>query len=89
MFYLDPQNAAFAAAIASKPGPHLLGYEKGRKALELLQKAEAAPDTLTETIQVPGKCGPTSVTMVRSKALAYKKLPMIYYAHGGGWVLGR
>lgn len=87
--YLDPHNASFAAAIADDPGPHLLGYEKGREALEMLQKHEAAPDVVTETIEVPGKCGPTSVTVVKTKAQATKKLPMVYYLHGGGWILGR
>lgn len=89
MFHLDRHNAAFAAAIVNEPGPEKLGYEKARESLEMLQKTDPAPDTITETIEVNGKCGSTSVTVVRSKALASKKLPMIYYAHGGGWILGR
>jgi len=89
MHYLDPQNAAFAAAIANDPAPHQLGYVKGREALEVLQKHEAAPDISTETLEVPGKCGPTSVTIVRAKSLATKQLPMVFYMHGGGWILGR
>ncbi|GKZ37781.1 hypothetical protein AbraIFM66950_009539 [Aspergillus brasiliensis] len=61
---------------------------KGREALEVLQKHETAPDILTEAIEVPGKYGSTSVTIVRPRSLATKQLHMIYYTHGGGWVLG-
>ncbi|OJJ70150.1 hypothetical protein ASPBRDRAFT_678829 [Aspergillus brasiliensis CBS 101740] len=88
MHHLDPYNSAFAAAIANEPTPHQLGVVKGREALEVLQKHEAAPDILTESFEVPGKCGPTSVTIVRPRSLATKQLHMIYYTHGGGWVLG-
>ncbi|GFF34195.1 vegetative specific protein H5 [Aspergillus udagawae] len=88
MHYLDPQNASFATAIVNEPAPHQLGAVKGREALEVLQKHEAAPDILTEAFEVPGKCGPTSVVIVRSKSLATKQLPMVFYTHGGGWILG-
>lgn len=89
MHYLDPQNTSFADAIANEPAPHQLGAVKAREAMEILQKHEAAPDILTETFQVPGECGPTSVVIVRPKSLATKQLPMVFYTHGGGWILGR
>lgn len=89
MHYLDPQNASFATEIVDEPGPHELGYVKGREALEVLQKHETAPDISTETFDVEGKCGPTSVTIVRLKSLATKHLPVVFYTHGGGWILGR
>lgn len=87
--YLDPINASFAAAIADVPGPEKLGYVGAREALEVLQKHVPASDIATETIQVSGKCGQTSVTISRSKSLATKQLPMVFYTHGGGWILGR
>ncbi|RAQ59959.1 vegetative specific protein H5 [Aspergillus flavus] len=81
MHYLDPQSTSFADAIANEPAPHQLGAVKAREAMEILQKHEAAPDILTETFQVPGECGPTSVVIVRSKSLATKQLPMVFYTH--------
>ncbi|QMW47076.1 hypothetical protein G4B11_010555 [Aspergillus flavus] len=63
MHYLDPQSTSFADAIANEPAPHQLGAVKAREAMEILQKHEAAPDILTETFQVPGECGPTSVVI--------------------------
>lgn len=89
MHYLDPQNASFAAAIVDELAPHQLGYEKGREALEVLQKHEAAPDIVTEEFEIQGKFGPTVVTIVRSKPLAMTRLPVVFYTHGGGWILGR
>ncbi|KAL8389041.1 hypothetical protein RB595_008835 [Gaeumannomyces hyphopodioides] len=88
MHHLDPVNTAFAAAIANEPRPDVLGYVEARKALEEAQKHEPAEDIATETVEVPGEFGPTSVTIVRSKSLATEKLPMVYYLHGGGWILG-
>ena len=78
MHYLDLQNASFATAIVDEPGPHHLGYLKGREALEKLQKHQEAPDISTESFEVPGKCGSTNLTIVRSKSLAMKKLPMVF-----------
>lgn len=89
MHYLDPQNTSFAAAIVNEPAPHQLGYVKGREALEVLQKHDAAPDITTKAFKVPGKYGPTSVTIVKSKSLTTKRLPIVFYTHGGGWILGR
>lgn len=88
MVPLDKLNTAFAAAIANIPGPEAIGYVEAREALRTLQKQEPSPDILTETLEVSGKCGPTAVTVVRSRSLAGKPLPMVYYLHGGGWVTG-
>ena len=89
MVHLDPHNASFAAAIANEPAPQQLGYVKGREALEILQKQEAAPDISTEEFEVSGKCGPISVTIVRSEFLTTRQLPVVFYTHGGGWILRR
>lgn len=87
---LDPKNAAFAAAIKNLPGPQQLGgYAEAYQSLEDLQHGEPATDIATQTIKVAGQFGPTDVTLVRSKSLLNEKLPMIFYTHGGGWVLGR
>ncbi|UDD64066.1 hypothetical protein AFCA_011312 [Aspergillus flavus] len=77
MHYLDPQSTSFADAIANEPAPHQLGAVKAREAMEILQKHEAAPDILTETFQVPGECGPTSVVIVSTAPSARKDALLI------------
>jgi acetyl esterase len=90
MVNLDPINAKFAAAIDGLPAPHQLGGpDKAFENLEELQRHEPADDIATQVIKVGGKYGPTSVTLFRPKALVNKPLPMIFYTHGGGWVMGR
>ncbi|EWZ45902.1 hypothetical protein FOCG_01616 [Fusarium oxysporum f. sp. radicis-lycopersici 26381] len=89
MVNLDPINAKFAAAIDALPAPHQLGGpDKAFESLEELQRHEPANDIVTQSIEVGGKYGPTSVTLFRPKALVHKPLPMIFYTHGGGWVMG-
>ena len=85
--YLDPHNAAFATAIANAPLPNELGYAEGHKALEDLQKNDPASDITTETIQVPFQDVSTNVMIFRPKA-STKSLPIVFYMHGGGWILG-
>jgi acetyl esterase/lipase len=86
--YLDPHNAAFAEASAGQPAPHVLGYVKAHAALEGLQQQEPASDIDVETFQVPWEDVSTNVVIFRPKS-APKPCPMVFYAHGGGWVLGR
>ncbi|GKU10104.1 unnamed protein product, partial [Fusarium langsethiae] len=89
MFHLDPVNAAFAAQIDGLPCPHQMGgHQQAYDHLEQVQKHEPAADIHKETIQVGGKYGPTAVTLFRSKALVNKPLPMVFYTHGGGWIMG-
>ncbi|KIW12754.1 hypothetical protein PV08_07940 [Exophiala spinifera] len=85
--YLDPHNAAFAAAIVDEPLPHILGYVKGHEALESLQKSEPASDIVTEVFEVPFEDVSTKVTIFRPKS-ATGPCPLVYYTHGGGWILG-
>lgn len=90
MYELDPINAKFAAAINGLPAPHEMGgYHNAYQNLEDLQKHTPAEDISTETIQVEGNYGPTSVTLVRPKSLVDKELPTVFYTHGGGWIMGR
>jgi acetyl esterase/lipase len=65
------------------------GYAEAHKSFEELQKHTAALDIVTDTIEIAGKFGPTIVTLVRAKALLNQQLPMVFYTHGGGWILGR
>lgn len=90
MFYLDPQNAAFAQAIEGAPEPHELGYIGAFESLEGLQKCEVAHDIVIETLEVPsnGVHEKTTVVISRPRS-APSNLPMIFYLHGGGWVMGR
>ncbi|KAF4336583.1 alpha beta hydrolase [Fusarium beomiforme] len=90
MASLDPVNAKFAALIEGLPTPHQMGGpDKAFENLEELQKHEPADDIATEVTKVEGKYGPTTVTFFRSKSLVGKALPMIFYTHGGGWIMGR
>ncbi|KAF5248160.1 hypothetical protein FANTH_6090 [Fusarium anthophilum] len=89
MYQLDPVNAAFAARIAGSPSPHEIGNcQQAFDNLEELQKHEPAEDIQTETIEVSGKYGPTTVVLVRSKSLVNKSLPIVFYLHGGGYMMG-
>jgi acetyl esterase/lipase len=92
MFYLDPQNAAFAAAIDGQPHPHELGYVGAREALESLQECDVASDIVVEKLEIPGPDDDGSTTPVvifRPKNGAASTLPMVFYLHGGGWIMGR
>jgi acetyl esterase/lipase len=90
MYELDPTNAKFAAAINGLPAPHQMGGpQHAYQNLEDLQKHTSPADISTETIQVEGQYGPTTVTLVRLKSLIDKELPMVFYTHGGGWIMGR
>lgn len=88
MSYLDPQNAAFAQAIDGAPEPHELGYVGAFESLEGLQKWDVAQDIVIETIEVPGLDEATTVVISRPKS-APSNLPMVFYLHGGGWIMGR
>lgn len=88
MFHLDPQNAAFAAAIRGELEPHELGYIGAFEALEGLQKRDPSQDITVEQLEIPGSDGSTAVVIFRPKA-ASSHLPMVFYLHGGGWIMGR
>jgi acetyl esterase/lipase len=89
MHYLDQLNTSFAAAISGEPPPHEMGYAKAREALESLQDCEAAPDIVRETLGIHGPDGtPTEVVIFRPRTTR-STLPMVFYLHGGGWIMGR
>jgi len=89
MVYLDPQNAAFAAAIDGKPHPHELGYVDARKSLETLQECDVAPDIIVEKLEVPGPDDTSTPVVIFRPENAPSTLPMVFYLHGGGWIMGR
>ena len=86
--YLDPHNAAFVAAITGMPPVHILGYVQAREAIEILQEHSPAQDILTKTVEVPTGEETTTAVIFRPKD-APKMCPMVFYTHGGGWILGR
>ena len=89
MHYLDPLNAAFATAISGEPSPHEMGYIKAREALESLQECEAAPDIVREALDVPGPDGTSTEVVIFRPRETLSNLPMVFYLHGGGWIMGR
>ena len=89
MVYLDPQNAAFAAMIHGQPEPHQLGYIDARASLEALNKCNVAPDITVEKLEVPGPDGTSTAVVIFRPENAPSKLPMVFYLHGGGWIMGR
>jgi acetyl esterase/lipase len=89
MHYLDPLNAAFATAISGEPSPHEMGYIKAREALESLQECEAAPDIVREALDVPGPDGTSTEVVIFRPRKTLSNLPMVFYLHGGGWIMGR
>nr|AMB48870.1 alpha/beta hydrolase [Fusarium camptoceras] len=89
MFALDPVNAAFFAQIDGLPCPHQMGgHQQAYDNLEQVQKHDPAPDIEAHTFQVGQQYGPTSVTIFRLKTLVDKPVPMVFYTHGGGWIMG-
>jgi acetyl esterase/lipase len=89
MHYLDPLNAAFATAISGEPSPHEMGHIKAREALESLQECEAAPDIVREALDVPGPDGTSTEVVIFRPRETLSNLPMVFYLHGGGWIMGR
>jgi acetyl esterase len=89
MHYLDPLNTALAAAISGEPSPHEMGYAKAREALESLQECEAAPDIVRETLEIPGPDGTATEVVIFRPKTTLSTLPMVFYLHGGGWIMGR
>ena len=89
MHYLDPLNAAFATAISGEPSPHEMGHIKAREALESLQECEAAPDIVREALDVSGPDGTSTEVVIFRPRETLSNLPMVFYLHGGGWIMGR
>jgi acetyl esterase/lipase len=85
--YLDPQNQAL---VQSLQGPPL--YEKtyvdARQVLEDIQNFKASSDVEQEHLDVQVN-GEAIKTVIFRPAGAKGVLKLIFYTHGGGWILGR
>ena len=86
---LEPAAQEFAAATADPPYLFDLGPVEGRKTVDEVQSGEVEkPDVeITDTTIPGGPSGAVSIRILRPKG-AQGQLPVILYAHGGGWVVG-
>ncbi|KAF4442824.1 hypothetical protein F53441_11652 [Fusarium austroafricanum] len=85
--YLDPVNRKFADAAAQGPPLYTNSYKEARHILEGIQNYKPASDIKTEEIKVPVE-GEDVTTVIFRPANAQGTLNMIFYTHGGGWILG-
>jgi acetyl esterase/lipase len=86
--YLDPINRKFADAAAEGPPLYTKTYEEAREVLESIQNYKIASDIKSEKVRVPVK-GEDITTVIFRPANAQGTLNLIFYTHGGGWILGR
>lgn len=84
--YLDPVNRAFidAGAKAGGPAVYELPFDKARAVLEDVQKHEQAKDIIREKIDA----GSVETVLFKPSNVGHP-LPLAFYFHGGGWILGR
>lgn len=88
---LDPQVAQFVDQLAAQNAPpiYTLEPEAARKVLNDLQKHNVnLIPALVQDITIPGKITPEISLRIVRPTHAKGKLPVIIYAHGGGWILG-
>lgn len=89
---LDLQVDQFIKQLDAQNGPPLytLTPEAARKVLDDLQAPSVNKvPALVQDITIPGKITPEiSLRIVRPQHSTGKKLPIVIYAHGGGWILG-
>ncbi|EKG21999.1 Alpha/beta hydrolase fold-3 [Macrophomina phaseolina MS6] len=83
--YLDPVNRAFidAGAKAGGPAVYELPFDKARAVLEDVQKHEQAKDIIREKIDA----GSVETVLFKPSNVGHP-LPLAFYFHGGGWILG-
>ena len=86
--YLDPLNQAFADAAAKGPPLYTKSYQEARDVLEGIQDYKPASDVKQETVKIPVQ-GEDVTTVIFRPANAEGVLPLVFYTHGGGWILGR
>jgi acetyl esterase/lipase len=87
-FYLDPLNKAFADAVSKGDPLYTKSPVEAREILESIQKHEPASDIGVENIKVPVSGDEVTTVIFRPVAAADQTLPVIFYTHGGGWILG-
>jgi acetyl esterase len=86
--YLDPINRKFADAVAEGPPLYTKSYTEAREILENIQSYKPAEDIQSEEVKVEVK-GENVTTVIFRPKNAQGTLNMIFYTHGGGWILGR
>ena len=86
---LESAAQEFAAATADPPYLFDLGPVEARKTVDEVQSGEVEkPDVeITDTTVPGGPSGAVSARILRPKGVQ-GQLPVILYAHGGGWVVG-
>ena len=87
--YLDPQNQAFAEIVSKGRPLYEKSYKEARSVLEDIQDFKPAADINIEKIKVTTKQAGDVTTVIFRPANAAGALPVIFYTHGGGWILGR
>jgi acetyl esterase/lipase len=87
--YLDPQNRAFAENVSKGQPLYEKTYKEARSVLEGIQNFKPAADINIEEIKISTKQAGDVTTVIFRPANAEEPLPVIFYTHGGGWILGR
>jgi acetyl esterase len=89
LFGLDPTTAKFLQSLEGAPPIYTLSPAEARKVLRQVQEFDVpVPDVSVEDRTL--KAGPTgkvSIRILRPKGVS-GDLPVIFYTHGGGWILG-
>ncbi|KAF5678681.1 lipase [Fusarium heterosporum] len=85
--YLDPINRKFADAVAEGPPLYTKTFQEARDILEGIQNYKIADDIKTEEVKVSVD-GENVTAVIFRPADAKSTLNMIFYTHGGGWILG-
>ena len=88
MATLDPITQNFVDAVAKEKPLYEQSYVDARQKLETLQKHDPAPDIKELKIDVPFN-GRMIPAVIFRPTLAKFPIPVIFYTHGGGWILGR
>src|SRR6185369_10722935 len=86
---LEPATQRFIESLAGSPPLSTLTPDAAHKVLTDLQAKPMAmrPAEIEDTTWPVGPTGTTKIRIVRPVG-AKETLPLIFYTHGGGWVLG-
>jgi acetyl esterase len=85
---LEPAAQQLADATAGPPFLSELGYPAARRLLDDIQAGPVQKLPVDEEwVTVPAAVGDVRMRIIRPQASG-RKLPVILYLHGGGWVLG-
>lgn len=87
--YLDPVNQSFADAAAQGDPLYTKSFVEAREILEGIQSFKPASDIKADEIQIEVPSVGGVATVIFRSANATGKLPIVFYTHGGGWILGR